>query len=231
MTTEENGIATEKKIPSTRIGDVARLMADDTACPHSTWFTSRYRGSLRKNEDGHRSIETNPKRTSMIRKVAATLEARGEDVYPALRNGFEARGSRSGARVTGRPDIIARDADGGVTVYDVRDGGPNSTDETRVKLCMYLLPRSNHGRWRRSKPHGCVTYSDGTERRIAADEIDEEFTERVTAVMREIASDEPARYTPSAGECGQCALSRDDCSERVESDATDDRPDRRLDSC
>ena len=65
-------------------------------------------------------------------------------------------------------------------------------------------------------------------RRIAADEIADEFRKRVAGMMRQIASDEPARHVPSTGECARCVLTADDCSERlvVESGSPGgDRPD------
>ena len=203
----------EKKTPSTHVSDVARLMADERSCPHSVWFLSRHSSSLRTYEHGQDAIDRDPRRTSLIRKTAASLEEQGGKVYPSLRNSFEARGSRSGARLKGRPDLIVRGTDGAVTVYDVRDGEPAEADELQVRLYMYLLPRSNHGLWRGTRPAGCVLYVDGTEIRI---EVDEEFVERVTTVMRQIAADEPARYVPSAGECGRCVLTSSDCSKRVE---------------
>lgn len=209
-------MTTEKKTPSTRVSDVARLMAYDRSCVHRTWFLSRYSSSIRANENGHDPIDRDPRHTSLIRKTAARLEENGDEVYPALRNAFEARGSMSGARVTGRPDLIARGSDGTVTVYDFMDGEPSEANELQVRLYMYLLPRSNHGRWRGSRPVGCVLYADGTERRVEADEVDEEFVERVADVMRQIASDEPARYVPSAEECGRCLLTSSECSMRIE---------------
>ena len=69
-------------------------------------------------------------------------------------------------------------------MYDVRDREPTAEDVLRVKLTMYLLPRSNHGRWRRSVPSGCVLRADGSERHIDAGEIDGEFVERVEAGTR-----------------------------------------------
>ena len=135
------------------------------------------------------------------------------EVYPSLRNGFEAVGSRSGARLKGRPDIITRNQDGEVTVYDVRDREPTAEDILRVKLTMYLLPRSNHGRWRRSAPSGRVLRPDGTEHRIDAGEIDGEFIERVAAVMRQLVSPEPAVRVPGASECGRCVLTSSECAE------------------
>ncbi len=65
-------------------------------------------------------------------------------------------------------------------------------------------------------PAGRVLYVDGTERRIEAHEVDEEFVERVAVLMRQIAADEPARPVPSAEECGGCVLTSSDCSKRVE---------------
>ena len=207
----------ETKTPSTRVSDVGRLMGDETSCTHSIWYQSRYSSSLGTNENGHGSIDRDPRRTSLIRKTAADLEERGHKVHPSLRNHFESRGSRSGARVSGRPDLIARDPDGTVTVYDVRDGEPNDGDDLQIRLYMYLLPRSNQGRWRGSSPFGCIVYPDGTERRIEAAEIDEEFSERLAGVMRQVASDDPAGHMPSADECGRCPLTSAHCSERIES--------------
>ena len=209
-------MTTEKKIPSTRVSDVARLMATDSSCSHSIWFLSRHSGALRTNENGHDPIERDPRRTSLIRKTAADLVERGHDVYPSLRNAFEARGSRSGARLKGRPDLIVRGTDGTVTVYDVREGEHCEADELQVRLYMYLLPRSNHGLWRGKTPAGCVLYTDGTVRQVEADEVDDEFVDRVAAMMRQIAADEPARHRPSAEECGGCVLASSDCSKRVE---------------
>ena len=209
-------MTTETKIPSTSVSDVARLMTDDSSCPHSVWFLSRHSSSLRTYEHGQDPVARDPRRTSLIRKTAASLEESGHDVYPSLRNAFESRGSRSGARVKGRPDLIVRDTDGTVTVYDVMEGEPREADDLQVRLYMYLLPRSNHGLWRGKTPVGCVLYTDGTVRQVEVHEVDEEFVERVAAMMRQIAADEPARHVPSAEECGGCVLTSSDCSKRVE---------------
>ena len=218
---------TRRKVrTSTHISSLARLVEGDNSCLFSVWFRSWHR-DYETTGDGSGQADWNVRRSSLVRETAACLEQRGDDVYLELRNGFEATGSRSGARIVGRPDIIVRHTDGSVTVYDVRSGEPGATDEALVKLHMYLLPRSNHGLWRRARPDGCVLYDDGTERRIAAAEIDGEFRERVTEVMRQIAADQPARHVPSTGECGRCVLTADDCSERldVESDSSGgDRP-------
>lgn len=88
---------------------------------------------------------------------------------------------------------------------------------TSVKLYMLLLPWSNHGRWQRSTPDGCVLYGNGAEDPISADAVDDEFREQVAAVMRRIVADEPTRKVPSSRECVWCVVSSADCPERVES--------------
>ena len=201
---------------STHVSSLARLLAGDNSCLFSVWFRSWHR-DYRTTGDGSEQADWSARRSSLARETAARLEQRGDDVYPAIRNGFEATGSRSGARIfSGRPDIIVRRADGSVTVYDVMGGEPVAADEALMKLYMYLLPRSNHGLWRGARPDGCVLYDDGTERRIGADEIDDEFRKRVAGVMRQIASNEPARHVPSTSECARCVLTEDDCNERID---------------
>ena len=154
-------MTTEKKIPSTRVNEVARLMADDNSCSHSVWRESRHASTLRSRDSQPDPIDRNPRRISLIHKTAAELEERGQEVvHPSFCNHFEARGSLSGARETGRPDLIARDPDGAVTVYDVRDSQPGEADELPTKLYMYLLRRANMGRWRGSRPAAPLTHDE-----------------------------------------------------------------------
>ena len=124
--------------PSTHVDDIARLLSDDSSCTHSVWSGSRYGGPGRAvvrvrdpsdGSDGHSSV---------VRETAGRLEKRGDDVFPAFRNGFEATGSVSGARIVGRPDIIARHADGSVTVYDLGTGEPGAEAEVRRAVGEYL---------------------------------------------------------------------------------------------
>ena len=204
-----------KTWPNTHIDDIARLLSDDSACPHRAWFGSRDGRPRRAVERGRSHAGGDGSHSPAVDETADRLEKRGDDVFPKFRNGFEATGSVSGTRIAGGPDIIARDADGNVTVYVAGTGEPEEVDDVRVRLCMYLLARSNQGRWRGSRMDGCLLYGDGSERRIGADEIDDGFKGMVARVMRQIASDEPAPYLPSVLECGRCELTDDECGERI----------------
>lgn len=222
-------MTTRSNISTTHIRDLAELMAARDSCPHRLWHTLRQPAMMRGGP-----VDADPAHASRVRQLAAELEGQIAEVYPALRNAFEVSGSRSGARLKGRPDIITRTAEGDVTVYEVSDGEPALADELVVKLAMYLLPRSNAGRWRGSLPSGCVLYPDGSEKRIEAGAVDDTFAERVAVVMRQLASDDPAPRVPSAAECGRCTLTTEECSDRVETGpdrVTEERPGELRDSC
>ncbi len=161
-----------KTWPSTHVTDIAGLLSNDSACPHSVWFRSRYGSPQRAVEQGRDPAGVQNGHSPVIQEIADRLEQRGDDVFPQFRNGFEATGSLSGTRIAVRPEIVARHVDGSVTVYVAGAGEPEVVDDVRVKLCMYLLPRSNQGRSRGGRMDGCVLYGDGTDRRIGADEID-----------------------------------------------------------
>ena len=204
-------MTTRSNMSTTHIRDLAGLMAARDSCPHRLWHALR-QPSIRRGGP----IDSDPGHASRVRQLASDLDSKVAEVYSSLRNAFEVSGSRSGARLKGRPDIITRSADGDVTVYQVADGEPTLANELAVMLAMYLLPRSNTGRWRGSQPSGCVIHPDGSEKRIEADAIDDAFAERVAVVMRQLVSDDLPPRVPSAGECGRCPLTSEECSERFE---------------
>ena len=102
----------------------------------------------------------------------------------------------------GKPDLIAFNPDGAATIYDVKTGQDMASDDVQVKLYMFFLPLSEHPRWKDVSFDGCVAYADGTEKRIAADAITDEFKAKVTSFMRRIVAQKPSRHVPSSRECG-----------------------------
>ena len=118
--------------------------------------------------------------------------------------------------VNGKPDLIALNPDGSVTIYDVKTGPPRASDEIQVKLYMFLLPLSGHRRSQGVTFESCVAYADGTEKKIGADSITDELKANVTTFMRRIVSREPTLHVPSEREYGWCEISSEDCSERIE---------------
>ena len=206
----------QREKPTTHVSGLAKLIAGDNSCIFSLWFKSWHHSYQQARMDRTGLAEWNARHAHVVRESADRLEQNGSNVFLETQNWFEVRSSRSGSPIIGKPDIIAQDHDGNITVYDVKTGQPRSSDEIQVKLYMLLLPRSNHGRWKGKTMNGCVLYGDGTEVAISAGAIDDEFQEHVAALMRRIVADEPPRKVPSERECAWCVVSSNDCPERVD---------------
>ena len=204
-----------RNIPKTYVTWLAKLLSGDNACLFFVWFRS-WHSVFKKVSQDRDFTEWNIKHTMHLHDLADKLEEQGCDVFLEGQNWFETQGKGSGSVVNGKPDLVALNPDGSATIYDVKTGQPRSSDEIQVKLYMYLLPLSGHRRWQGVTFDGCVVYADGTEKRIGADAITEEFKESVTTFMRRIVSRKPARHVPSERECGWCEVSSEDCSERIE---------------
>ena len=175
-------------------------------------FKLWHQGYRQAREDRSGLAEWNTRHAHVVREAADQFEQRGDNVFLEMQNWFEThstdrRQARHHRATAGRQR----------TVYDVKTGEPRPSDEIQVKLYMLLLPWSNHGRWQRATPDGCVLYGNGAEVPISADSVDDEFRQQAAAVMRRIVADEPARKVPSSGECAWCVVSSADCPERVES--------------
>lgn len=65
---------------------------------------------------------------------------------------------------------------------------------------------------------GLVKYNE-FECRLTPADLDPDFKGRVRQVADELSNPEPPSRTPSALECNTCDISRDDCPERIESEA------------
>ena len=156
--------------------------------------------------------------TLHLHELADRLEEQGCRVFLEDQNWFETKGKESGSIVRGQPDLIALNPDGAATIYDVKTEQDMDSDDVQVKLYMFFLPLSEHPRWKDVSFDGCVAYADGTEKRIAADAIADDFKAKVTSFMRRIVAQKPSRHVPSARECGWCEVSSDDCTERIEPD-------------
>ena len=97
-------------------------------------FGSGYSEDLYMSERYRRSSASI---STEVHETADRLEQRGDDVFPKFRNGFKVTSSVSGARIAGRPEIVAYHVDGSVTVDVSRSGEPEAADDVRDRLCMY----------------------------------------------------------------------------------------------
>ena len=202
-------------VPKTYVAWLAKLLSGDNSCLFFVWF--RFWHSVFKKVPQDRDFtEWNIKHTLHLHNLAYRLEGQCCEVFLEEENWFETQGTNSHSIMNGkRPDLIALN-NGSATIYDVKTGQPRTSDEIQVKLYMFLLPLSGHRRWQGVSFDACVVYADGTENRIGADSMTDEFKTNVTTFMRRIVSQKTARHVPSTHECGWCEISSVDCSERIE---------------
>ena len=108
------------------------------------------------------------------------------------------------------PDPRKSDAD---TIIDVKTGKPSPAHVVQVLLYMYAVPRAM-GQHRDLVFDGQVAYADHVVD-IPASAIDDRFIERLSQLVRRLASDAPARRVPSPSECRFCPITAADCPGRV----------------
>ena len=193
---------------------LSRLLVGDRSCEWAAWFKAHHRG-YRRVPGAFDFTAWQMNHTALLNEVRDRLETAGAQVLVEDQNYFNLRGS-SGAVLGGKPDIVALDESGAATIYDVKTGQPGASDNAQVLIYMYALPYI--GRYKGMSFDGRLIYADGSEVRIPAEAVDDEFKGHLFALMRRVSGEEPARRVPSGLECGMCDLSSDDCPERVEED-------------
>ena len=193
---------------------LTRLLVGDASCEWASWFRSRYVGYDRAPSDFNLT-RWKMDHTKQLNELRGELEAANFKVTVENENWFRTRGA-SGAVIAGKPDIIAADAEGNVTVYDVKTGAERASDGAQMMIYMYALPLAVEGRWNGRVINGCLVYGNGRRNQIPADAIDEDFRDNLFALLRRVAAAIPARRVPSVQECSWCDLTSTDCPERIE---------------
>ena len=194
---------------------IAKYLVGERSCYWATWLKTNFR-DFDRVPSTFDSATWNMEHTDMLNELADRLEARGCTLYIERQNSFRTVSPNSELVIQGRPDIIAVHPDGHATIYDVKTGQQADSHVTQVQLYMYLIPRSNDGRWRETTFDGGLVYKDGIEKPIPASSVNEAFVKRLGEFVRRMLSDTPARRVPSAPECRFCEISGADCSERIE---------------
>ena len=205
----------QRTAPYLPVTGISRYLTGDKSCIFAAWFKANHQGYAKMPSDFN-SAKWNMEHTDLMNELVAELEERGCEIFIERQNSFKVESARSGVVVGGTPDIIAVHPDRTVTIYDAKTGRESASHIVQVQLYMYLLPKAQGGRWKGSKFEGVVVYADGSERRIAADSVDDAFVARLAEFMRKMTSDMPPRRVPSLAECGWCELTSADCPDRVE---------------
>ena len=195
---------------------LSSLLVGDRSCEWATWFRAHFMRYDKAPSDFDLAT-WKMDHTQLLNELCDELETAGCTVSIEDQNWFKTAGS-SGAVIAGKPDIIAEDTDGRVTVYDVKTGAERASDVAQMMIYMYALPLAQGSRWKNRTVGGCLVYGDGSRKPIPASAINERFRKNLFALLCRVAAEGPARQVPSERECSWCDLTIADCPERIERD-------------
>jgi len=190
---------------------LAKLMAGEVQCHWAAHFRSRFMNYAKAPSEFQAAAWTVAHNQSLDELCRECLTS--AVVFKEDQNQFRVT-RKSGLVVSGKPDLIALDENGGAVVYDIKTGSARHSDIVQVMLYMLLLPYGSPV-FRGKKVSGCVVNKDSRSP-IPASAIDKEFEGRVTYFLNLLEGEAPPRRSPSAAECRYCDLTRADCPEKIE---------------
>jgi hypothetical protein len=193
---------------------LSRLMAGEAHCEWATWFRAHYTG-FRKAPSDFQRAQWMAEHTRGVSELARERTALGETVFKEDQNAFKLTATKAGLVLSGKADLVAQDAAGATTVYDMKTGVQHESHAIQVMLYMLCLPYASE-RFRGKELAGCVVYKDGTRVAIPASAITDAFRHSVRYFVDLLDEAEPPPRTPSEAECRYCDLTSDDCPERIE---------------
>ena len=211
--TRNPGCSVERANPFLWVSWISKVMAGEKQCEWASWFRSHY--IWEKVPSGLDLAKWTAGHTQLLHARQAALEADGFTVYAEDQNSFTLRGT-TGIEVSGKPDLVAiRGPE--VYVEDCKTGTPRHSDHFQVLVYMLALPHVE-GPWKGRRIEGRIVYANAVVD-VPAAKIDAQLKNLFRKTVLTIGGPEPARKTPSWGECRYCDISRADCPERIEVEA------------
>jgi hypothetical protein len=83
---------------------------------------------------------------------------------------------------------------------------------------MTFLPYSTSGRYKGKTINGCVVYKDTDRTPIPAQSLDITFQSQISHFLNILDNPTEPKKVPSFIECQYCDITREDCSDRIETD-------------
>ncbi len=199
-----------------------KLLTGENSCEWAVWFKAHHKGWARQPSDFDQSAWMQA-HTSLLNQQIEEREERGHEVSVENQNAFRLVGET--AILGGKADLITRHGDR-VRVIDVKAGQERPWHAAQMRIYMYAIPRARP-EFADARIAGEVVYRDRVSR-VPRGSVNRGFIRDMGALIRRLASDEPARRVPSAQECRFCDITSEDCPARIEVDtkrkavATDD---------
>jgi hypothetical protein len=190
---------------------ITKLLSGEAHCEWAAWFRSHY-AQFEKRPSNFDFAKWSAEHAQKVRERASALQKEAFSVTIEDQNKFGLRGN-SGALLGGKPDIIAiKGSD--VLVLDCKTGQPRGADYFQVLIYMLALPFVRP-QFRGKRITGQVDYSDQS-LRIGPDDVTEEITSRIWALLEHIGGPNELTQVPSPDECAFCDITRSDCPVRID---------------
>ena len=189
---------------------LARLLAGEAHCEWAGWFRAHYRDWTKSPSDFDQT-RWMLDHTALVSQARESRDALGYEVRTENQNSFVLRGAT--ATLAGKPDLIAIKGND-AAVIDAKTRKPSPHHAVQVMIYQYSVPRALE-EYRGMEFRGHVIYPDSNVA-VPVSGVDRRFVDRLGALIRRLADEEPARKVPSAEECRWCDITPEDWPERVE---------------
>lgn len=210
-----------RQFPYIYVTWLSKLLAGENQCEWAVWFQAH--NSITKRPSNFDTTAYQLAHTALLREIRDDLKDQGYTIFFESQNYFELIGKT--AKLAGKPDIIALRGDEALVV-DGKTGEPRVSHSAQVMLYMWALPKALP-KYKHLKFTGMVIYKDAlaTTKTIKPKDVTSEFVGNLAALIQRVAANKPPERTPSQAECGFCAITDEDCDERVdEGRKPDDAP-------
>lgn len=192
---------------------VTKLLAGESSCLWSAWFRAHHQ--FAKTDRADFDLDRwQMDHTAVVRRAAAEFVEKGYTVLTEHQNQFALAGKLG--TLAGRPDVVAIRGDEG-WIADGKTGQPRASDRVQVQLYIWALKKANPA-YAGVRFRGRVEYM-ASYNLIDSEEVDAVFATRVAELMKVICGPDEPPKSPSFGECRCCPLTREDCADRVETEA------------
>jgi Holliday junction resolvase len=192
---------------------ITGLLATDDSCRWAAWFKAHFTFTKVERDDSALT-KWKAEHGDMVTARVAELRAEGWTVTIEEQNAFKQKGKKTGALLSGKPDIVAtRGAD--ALVVDCKSGTRKDKDFWQVAIYLVMLPLVRPEIFGGRRLVGELRYRDGA-LLIQPEEMTPDVRARISAQLLETGGLEPPDRVPSERECSFCDIGPHDCAARLE---------------
>jgi hypothetical protein len=191
-------------------------LAGEAWCLWALWFRAHFKWA-KDEDDNFDTAKYSAAHRPLVQSGFAALMEDGWQVWIEKQNKFKVAGDL--ADLTGDPDLVAIRGEEG-KIEDAKSGKQRHADWWQVMIYMLAVPLDKHSPLRGlKKVTGRVRYQDRT---IDVPAVSANERKQIVELIKMAASANEPRRTPSRHECRFCAITSEDCPDRIEDEEGDD---------